>query len=595
MNERSIFNQETQSCRRPPPALLLMAHGSKDAAGQRELHALEMAVRAATSRRLVALGVLEYPGHHVPAISDAADRLIACGAQVIVAVPVLLLQAGHGKMDMPQQLAQIRARHPGVRCLLAPPLLPHPLLRAIVQERLEQCAIRRQYSPDSDGRAEVAGDTHSQHASDTAVLLVGRGSHDPAANADLFKIARLLSEEYGYPLVEACFISQAPPGVPEGIRRCLALGARSVAIVPYFLHTGILVQRIQAQVLETQRRHPNVPLRVAPHLGNHLYLVRLLLLRAQEARRGVRAIACFAGAEPPLRFLPIVAKAPGHSYQDQVPAHQRAHTPPKEEAFTPTQNERWYLRVTADWAARMQRGERVGPNPLLTERDFAFACRALGLHRGMRVLETGCGWGRCTVELVRLGCRVTALDLSPLMVARTRQCLEEAGLVADVRVATVRLLPAFREPFDAIVGFRDDSPISAEDESDNLRMLRSLGGALRPGGRLLFGTGDYPHASPANQRLVRQNLGMELIEEIHYDATTGWSVNESCWQLPDGPLRLTRSRKHYTPDSLAALLEAAGLQLIATYANLDEACPYHSRSEGLIVVAKRADGRDGRP
>ena len=354
MNENIVLTPGLEGTRRPPPALLLMAHGSKDPAGQQELQALEMAVRAATSRRLVALGVLEYPGLRVPAISDAADRLVAGGAPVIVAVPVLLLQAGHGKMDMPQQLAQIRARYPDVRCVLAQPLLPHPLLRAVAQQRLDQCVTEQWRPPGGDVRAEVAGAIHTEHGTDTAVLLVGRGSHDPAANADLFKIARLFSEEYGHALVETCFISQATPGVPEGIRRCVALGARSVVVVPYFLHTGILVQRIQTQVGEMQQRHPNVPLRVAEHLGNHPYLIRLLLLRAREASLGLRAMACLAGTEPEPGFLPIVATAPGQSHQHQLPAQHHDHTPLQEEAFVPTQNERWYLRVTADWAARMQ-------------------------------------------------------------------------------------------------------------------------------------------------------------------------------------------------------------------------------------------------
>lgn len=279
--------------------MLLMAHGSKDPDGQAELHALQATMKAAAGRRPVALGALEYPSALVPAIAAAADLVAATGVRRIVAVPVLLLQAGHGKLDMPQQFALARARYPDIRWLLAPPLLPHPLLRAIVQERRAAALAAGGWSTDT-----------ARPAGPVATLLVGRGSHDPSANSDLFKIARLFAEEFHQPLVEACFISQTAPGVPEGIARCVALGASAIVVVPYFLHTGVLVQRISAQVGETQKRYPNVPLLTASHLGNHRRLIRLLLLRAREALLGVRAVPCLAAGALDPRLLPIIADTP---------------------------------------------------------------------------------------------------------------------------------------------------------------------------------------------------------------------------------------------------------------------------------------------
>lgn len=597
MNGRTALDPVCDGVKRTLPSILLMAHGSKDPAGQRELQALEAAVQVAAGKRSVALGVLEYPGQHVPAIAEAADRLATSGARVIVAVPVLLLQAGHGKLDMPQQFAQARARHPEIDWRLAAPLMPHPLLRAIAQERLEQALVEQPIPPATVPDTEPAGDDRRRAETETAVLLVGRGSHDPAANSDLYKIARLLREEYGHGLVEACFISQAGPDVGEGIRRCIALGAVSIVVVPYFLHTGVLVQRIHTQVMHAQRRYPQVPMRVAAQLGNHANLTRLLLLRIREALVRMRVEPCFAGSTPAPGFLPLVAAVPhSHHFAGHHLAHEHepapavhGHVTSSAKAFSPTQNERWYLRVTDDWAARLERGEVIGPDATSTERDVAFARRVLGLQPGTRVLETGCGWGRCTVELARLGCKVTGVDLSQSMVMYARRRLNEAGQPGDIRRATVRLLPEFPAAFDAVVGFRDDSPISADDELDNLRMLQSLAAALRPGGLLLFGTGDYPHRAPAYQRLARHTLNGEVVEEIRYDSVTGWSVNESCWTGPDGAVHLVRSRKHYTPDTLVPLLENAGLQLVATYADFDESCPYGAQPEGLIVVATKVE------
>src|SRR5438132_1342265 len=99
------------------PALLVVGHGSRDADGVEEFWTLARAIEAAAPSGLdAAFGFIELAE---PAVDDAIDRLVAGGSSDIVAVPLVLLGAGHLKNDAPAALARARSRHPGVRLRLA--------------------------------------------------------------------------------------------------------------------------------------------------------------------------------------------------------------------------------------------------------------------------------------------------------------------------------------------------------------------------------------------------------------------------------------------------------------------------------------------
>ncbi len=186
----------------PKPALLLAAHGTRDQAGVDAFAALAERVGklAAADGTRVAGGFIELSA---PALREAVAELAAATPGPMVAIPLMLSAAGHAKGDIPAALARERARHPAVRFTYARPLGPHPALIDLLAARI----------------AAVAGDTPP------AVLLVGRGSTDPDANADVVKTARLLWEGRDYPLAETAFVSLARPGVAEGLERCRLLGA----------------------------------------------------------------------------------------------------------------------------------------------------------------------------------------------------------------------------------------------------------------------------------------------------------------------------------------------------------------------------------
>ena len=237
------------------PALLVIGHGSRDPAGVAEYwQFVDLVTRTADVP--VGGGFIELAE---PDLDTAVDKLVADGTEHIVAVPLVLLGAGHMKLDGPAALERGRRRHPGVRFDYARALGIHPLVLDVAADRIPRAA--------------------------DAVIVVGRGSSDPDANGDLYKIARLVQDATGVGIVEPAFVSLADPRVPAAIERCRRLGAERVAVVPYFLFTGILVDRIRDQAQAAGAT-------VHSHLGVDPRIVELVLERFHEALAGETRMNC---------------------------------------------------------------------------------------------------------------------------------------------------------------------------------------------------------------------------------------------------------------------------------------------------------------
>ncbi|MBI2760649.1 MAG: class I SAM-dependent methyltransferase [Chloroflexi bacterium] len=252
-----------------------------------------------------------------------------------------------------------------------------------------------------------------------------------------------------------------------------------------------------------------------------------------------------------------------------------------------TDNEHWYLALTALWAARLEHeaadaGPVRAPSP-----DVAFAVSVLALQPGARVLDLACAWGRSTLELARRGYRATGFDISGRLLAIARARAAVGGLAIPFVEGTVRRLPELGV-FDAVTAFYDDSLLSFEDEQDNLAALQGVARLLRPGGRLLFGTTDCPLILPPYQRTERVEDSVRIVEEITFDigSMTGRSLRTH-HHAGGNTEMYTRVRRHYSPDGAARLLTAAGLRLKDAWCAYDSAIPYGSRPEGMVVLAER--------
>ena len=253
----------------PPPPLLLAAHGTRDAAGVAAFQALAARVANLAGRdgTQVAGGFIELSA---PPLRDAVTTLVNGSPSRLVAVPLMLVAAGHAKGDIPAALSREQERHPGLRWTYGRPLGPHPALIELLAARVAACG----------------GD------SPPAVLLVGRGSTDPDANADVVKTARLLWEGRDYPLAETAFVSLARPDVAEGLERCRLLGTRRIVVARYFLFPGVLPDRVAEQTAEYAAAHPELDIAVAGVLGDCDEIAALVLERYREALSGDIRMNC---------------------------------------------------------------------------------------------------------------------------------------------------------------------------------------------------------------------------------------------------------------------------------------------------------------
>jgi sirohydrochlorin ferrochelatase len=190
------------------PALLAVAHGSRDPAARAAVAALAGQV----NRLAPVLDVrLAFVQHATPSL---ADGLRAAGSKAVV-VPLLLSTGYHLTADIAGA-----ARSAGAR--VARPLGPDELLCTALAARLAEADV----------------------PPGTPVVLAAAGSADPQAAADARRQARLLAGQLGAPVV-AAFAAARRPTVEAAVARLRARTGGPVAIAAYLLAPGSFHDRLR--------------------------------------------------------------------------------------------------------------------------------------------------------------------------------------------------------------------------------------------------------------------------------------------------------------------------------------------------------------
>lgn len=101
-----------------------------------------------------------------------------------------------------------------------------------------------------------------------AVIVVDHGTRRSEANAGFEAFVRASSGQLPYPIVEPAHMELAEPSIATAFDRCVAAGASTIAIAPYFLGPGNHWDRdIPALAEASAVGHPGVRWLVAAPLG----------------------------------------------------------------------------------------------------------------------------------------------------------------------------------------------------------------------------------------------------------------------------------------------------------------------------------------
>ncbi len=254
--------------------LMICGHGSRDAQAVTEFANLAQKVRERVGNEWpVEHGYLEFAR---PIIREGLDALREKGCTRILAVPGMLFAAGHAKNDIPSVLNRYAAEH-GIRIDYARELGLDPAMLQAAADRIREAI-------------QTAGD--HVHVHDTLLMVVGRGSSDPDANANVAKLTRMLQEGFGFGWAETAYSGVTFPLVGAALEHAVRLGFRRIIVFPYFLFTGILVERIYAAADAAARRFPEVEIVKAPYLNDHPKVVETFINRARGILEGDTAMNC---------------------------------------------------------------------------------------------------------------------------------------------------------------------------------------------------------------------------------------------------------------------------------------------------------------
>ena len=254
--------------------IIIMGHGTKDIAGIKQFENLVDIITQLLPDKIIKKAYLEFQS---PTLKEAVLESLKNGSRNIIVQPALLINAMHSKIDIPKEIIFLRQKYPNVNISYGTALGIHYVI-------LKLC---RQLLIEAMGRS-----SHQIKASQTCLVLVGRGTTDPDSNSEIYKLARLLEEGMHFQSSIICYSGTAKPSVLEGLKRAIKQNNKYIIVFPFMLFDGVLVKRIYDACDFIAMANPDVQLIKAAYLNASIELASILIERANEAINGTALMNC---------------------------------------------------------------------------------------------------------------------------------------------------------------------------------------------------------------------------------------------------------------------------------------------------------------
>ncbi len=249
-------------------AILLIGHGSRDPIAVKEF--LDFAnefqsknIKTFGNEMIVTSAFLELSS---PTIPQELHTLANDGINQITVIPYLLFSAGHVKTEIPEILEEFKNRVPQINILYGNSLWPHKNIIQCAKEKIMQSLNK----------------FPQNHSRDVDILVVGRGASDSQAIEQFTEAVNHLRVEIPCHTLNHCFIALAEPKYTETLPEILNNSCKKLLIFPFYLFTGILVNRIQHQAEEAKKIYKEARIEIAPYFGSDPLMFQMLKEKVVE-------------------------------------------------------------------------------------------------------------------------------------------------------------------------------------------------------------------------------------------------------------------------------------------------------------------------
>ena len=244
--------------------ILLVGHGSREPSGNVEIEQFAAEWRKRREGDRIEVCFIEF----ADVLLDEGLSRAAEGSKRVIVVPLILGAAGHVKMEIPHHIAHAREHHPEVTFIMAKHLGAGTKVLNALKSELANTMLALD-APD---------------AKNTGVVLLARGSSDAVANGEVAKMARWLFEAGDHEMVDLAFTGITFPKLETVVQRQVACGMKQIIILPYYLFTGVLIERIARQTERLRQQYPHIAFGLAHYLGFNDAIYALLDARVAETQ-----------------------------------------------------------------------------------------------------------------------------------------------------------------------------------------------------------------------------------------------------------------------------------------------------------------------
>jgi sirohydrochlorin cobaltochelatase len=347
-----MTNKDQQS----PIGIMVCGHGSRDKGAEREFGRVAEGLKKRFPGIPVSYGFLEFSA---PNIHMGINELLDQGVKDIYAVPGMLFAATHAKNDIPSVLTSYEEKQADVHVHYGNELGLHSAMIEAFQTRIyESLGIDPNAPP--------------ENLYDTMLVVVGRGTSDTMANAEVAKLMRIVNENMGFGWADVVYSGVTYPSVGEGLERLSKLGFKKIVVAPYFLFTGRLIKRIYGYVDHVAKDLPEIEFIKTPYLNDHEKVIDAFEVRVRELMEGQDLpedlMASFkrrlAAGEVDLHhhhseFNPELPDANNHENEHQGHSHGHSHGNDHSKDKEPTHSHGIYKHIGHPLGPRTMIGDGI--------------------------------------------------------------------------------------------------------------------------------------------------------------------------------------------------------------------------------------------